>query len=73
MHDTEQRTVPHECAVVIGQAELADLFMKKLIRDRVVLMISASVSRLILAIISSGAPSCRKLASSNSYAASLRA
>jgi|RhiMetdeSRZDD1v2_1073273.scaffolds.fasta_scaffold208265_3 hypothetical protein len=42
--------------------KLLNLFMKKLTRGRVVPMISASVSWLILVVIGSGAPSFPKLA-----------
>jgi hypothetical protein len=43
-----------------------NLFMKKLTRDRVVPIISASVSWLIFAMIGSGSPSLPKFASSRS-------
>ena len=47
-----------------------NLFMKKLTRERVVPIISASVSWLILATSGSGFPSLPKFASSNSSRAS---
>src|ERR1700728_2897240 len=49
---------------------LRNLFMKKLTRDRVVPIISASVSWLIFAITGSGVPSLPKFANSKSRRAS---
>ena len=50
-------------AVVVDETQLRNLFMKWLTRDRVVPIISASVSWLTFAMIGSGPPSLPKLAS----------
>lgn len=64
----QQRAVDLDLSVVADEAEFAELVMKKLTRDRVVPIISANVSWLILALIGWGLPSLPKLASSRSRA-----
>ena len=57
-------------AIVINEANWRNLFIKKLTRERVVPIISARVSWLILAISGSGFPSLPKFANSRRSRAS---
>jgi hypothetical protein len=62
-NDIQQWAVDFDAAVVSNQTQFWNLFIKKLTRERVVPIISASVSWLTLAMIGSGRPSLPKLAS----------
>ena len=65
-YDTQERAMDFQMPVVVNEAALRNLFMKWLTRERVVPIISASVSWLIFATRGSGRPSLPKLASSSS-------
>jgi hypothetical protein len=58
-----------DATVVVNEAQLLNLFVKKLTRDRRVPIISASVSWLIFAMIGSGLPYLPKFANSRSIRA----
>src|SRR5450631_1007311 len=68
----QQRTVDLDMSVIVIRPSLRNLFMKKLTRDLVVPIISASVSWLIFGVISCGVPSLPKCESSRSIRASRR-
>ena len=55
-NNVQQRAVHHHPPIVLDKAQLANLFIKRLTRDRVVPIISASVSWLIFGITGSGLP-----------------